>query len=147
MKIRHLILGIILSFTSIEGLFAQSTNGNDPIIPLQPKSALFGDDIMIDSQPLNDQRNVAVCSAFNGWLYAVTTSYDSLNHLSNLDLLRSIDGGITWTFLYGGGYPVGFARIHSLGIVAVGDSISNLKVIESGFYTVSTSQFGQGFLY
>jgi hypothetical protein len=128
MNLRLKFLGIIIALSSMVGLFAQPGNFGEPILPLQPNgSPLFGKDIVIHDQPDRDQRNIAVCSAFNGWLYAAY-SY-SQPHQGYISVLRSIDNGISWNVIGGGGATIfGNKIITNLGIIACGNSLSNIKL-------------------
>jgi hypothetical protein len=117
------------------------------VVPLKPQSLLFGKDIVICDSLNLDQGEVAICSAFNGWLYAIVTYYDSINEGPGAYLLRSIDNGITWTNLYGGSYSSNGGILRSNNIVAIGDSNSNLKVFWSTIYSDTPSDLGGGYVY
>src|SRR5512138_2622294 len=92
----------------ITRLSAQSGFSGGSIVPYSPKSPLFGKDIIIDNQPTQNQRNTAICSAFNGWLFAFSAPYDSTDHTTHFYLLKSVDSGISWNIIhsdiYGGPY-------------------------------------------
>src|SRR5512133_1874567 len=123
-KLRYLILGLFLIITS--GALGQS-----------PTSPLFGKDIVIHDMPDRDQRNVAVCSAFNGWLYAAF-SYDSSLY-THLMVVRSTDHGITWNPFYIFSYAaVKYMVVSSLDIVTVGNNAGNLRLI-IGFSHLDTT--------
>jgi hypothetical protein len=125
----YIFLLIILSFIFLNGLFAQSGSYPFSGLPLNPNiSPLFGKDIVIHDQPSRNQWQVTVCSAFNGWLYALYT-YQKDQMLPAFTLLRSIDNGITWSVLYDG-FEVATIPTHfnSVEIIAPGTSLGNLKV-------------------
>ncbi len=64
------ILGSIFCIFPSVTVFAQYDSGGDYGIPYKTnRSPLFGKDIVIHDMPDRDQRNIAVCSAFYGWLY------------------------------------------------------------------------------
>lgn len=84
----------LLFFSSIF-LSAQTHKNGEPLLPLNPgRSVIFGKDIVIHDQADRDQQSIAVCSAFNGWLYAAY-SYDSIGVLW-LSVWRSTDNGMHW---------------------------------------------------
>lgn len=98
-----------------------------PGLPLNPgQSPLFGKDIVINPQTDKDQRHVAVCSAFNGWLYAVQ-SYVYNNYIG-YSLLRSEDNGISWTTISTMQSTSASVRIIDYNILACGKSEAELKV-------------------
>jgi hypothetical protein len=66
-----------------------------PTLPLAPnRSPVFGKDVVIYDNPGYDETATAVCSAFNGWLYAAC-AFDSADYGVAV-FLRSTDNGITW---------------------------------------------------
>jgi len=87
---------------------------------------LFGSDIIINNQPIQNQRQVTICSAFNGWLFAEYMYNDIYNNAA-VAVLKSIDNGLTWTPFINGVFP-GSRSFNSLELIATGDSISNLKL-------------------
>jgi hypothetical protein len=148
MKTKFTFFIFLLLLFSIQGTHAQTGLFGESSIPLKPQSALFGKDIIIYDSLNVDQEDVAVCSAFNGWLYAVVTYYDSIiNNMPGFSLMRSTDSGITWTFLYGGIYPANSVKFRSNKLVVLGDSLSNLKVFWSTMYSASSSGLGQAFIW
>jgi hypothetical protein len=120
---------LLIHFALITALTnAQSANGFDPVIPFRTdRSVLFGKDIVINNEPQYNQPQVAVCSAFNGWLFAVYSYIDSINEISNIKISRSTDNGISWTQIKD--EYLGEKSLTSLDIEAIGDSVSNLKVL------------------
>ena len=83
---------------------------------------------MINNEPQINQRQVAVCSAFNGWLYAVYSLTDSINNSAAFKVMRSTDNGITWAHIISGVFSEVFKSFTSIDIEVTGDSVSNLKV-------------------
>jgi hypothetical protein len=136
-RFKILILLVFLSITS--GLKSQPMRSNTPIIPLKTaNSVLFGKDIIISDQPGQDQRNVAFCSAFKGWLFSVYSYFDIINAVPAFAIMKSIDNGITWSFIFGGGLVApSDVRFKSVDIAVIGDSVSNLKVVFAGLYSNS----------
>jgi hypothetical protein len=125
MKARLTFIALLLLF--LTGLNAQTGFLGRSEGPLKPQSPLFGKDIVIHDQPDRNQRNLAVCSAFNGWLYAAY-SYSQPDQ-GYISILRSIDNGISWNVIGGGGATIfGNKIITNLGIIACGNSLSNIKL-------------------
>lgn len=132
------------------GLFLMSsaclnaqTFQDTPVLPCQTnRSPLFGKDIVIHDKPDRDQRNVAACSAFNGWLYAAY-SYNNGN-VPYITFLRSTDKGITWNVLMDVVSCSPHQITTKLDIIACGNSISNLKIFLAAAYmdTISELKFG-----
>jgi hypothetical protein len=127
-KLTYLLFAILL--------FAQFGYSQQPVLPLSPNaSPLFGKDIVINDQPTEDQRNVAICSAFNGWLFAFYTYTDEALNPA-IAVMKSTDHGITWAVLSEGSLGPSNCYLHSLSIIATGNTASNLKVyiafVESG---------------
>jgi len=144
MKVQLILLVFIFYLFSFHGLHAQPTKGSDPMIPLQTnRSALFGTDIVIHDQPDRNQRNVAICSAFNGWLYAIFPYFDNNANQDAITLLRSKDNGVSWSLLFD--LTTGFfhSRTIKLEILACGHDTTNLKVFAGYcFYdTITTNQW------
>jgi hypothetical protein len=108
-------------------IYAQSDPRDNLSIPLKSNASPgFADDIIIHDQPGRDQRNVAICSAFNGWLYAVYSYFDGLQGC--ITLLRSEDNGLTWSVLLDGSTGTNHTSIMKVDILGCGFSISDLKV-------------------
>jgi len=108
-------------------------------IPLKSSnSMMFGNDIILNNMPSEDQHHVAICTAFNGWLYAAYTYVDALN-LAAGALLKSVDNGNTWTVIFDETVPGAYSEITSMDLIATGDSLSNLKV-----YLAAVASYGAG---
>ena len=89
---------LLLSFI---GLNAQTGFPGGLTVPSQSdKSPLFGFDTFINNQPQQNQRNIVICSAFNGWLYATYSYFDSNVFQDALTILRSKDNGVTWSVIF-----------------------------------------------
>ncbi len=142
MKVLFKVLFFNLLFFSINGLNAQPGNYENPVLPLkQNGSPLFGKDIVINDQPSQNQRTVAICSAFNGWLFSIYTYVNTLNFPA-FTIMKSIDNGITWTVLNDNFLQAQDYQFKSINIVAIGDSVSNLKVSMAG--VIKTQSFDMG---
>jgi hypothetical protein len=124
-----MVIVFILGIFFVTELFAQSGNVGEPVLPLQPyKSILFGNDNYLNYQPLENQRNVVICSAYNGWLYAAYSCFDQSTLDPSITILRSKDSGVTWSFLLGGPFFWPHAAITKMDILACGHDTANLKV-------------------
>ncbi len=128
MKKIYTFLLIVIPFLTFNGVFAQS--GSFPLsgMPLNPKSSpLFGKDIIINDQPSQNQQNVCVCSAFNGWLYALYTNPNAVQGHPGYKIFKSIDNGITWLLLIDK-YSSIAPFITSSDMIVTGNAVSNLKI-------------------
>jgi hypothetical protein len=123
----------IFFLTSIGGVNAQTVFYGGSGIPLKPQSPSFANDIVIHDSLTQNQRQVKICSAFNGWLYAVYTNHYSKYQCNcpGITILKSIDNGITWNIIDDIPTTQNIDTISSLDIAVGGDSISNLKLFLS----------------
>ena len=150
MKAKLTFLFFILFLITIEGMNAQPGNHGKPILPLQPNgSPLFGTDIIINDQPTQSQQHVAVCSAFNGWLYAAVTYKDPLySNSAVVSVLKSIDNGLSWTIIFDDWFPGGAsdAEYTSVDITTTGNSVPTLKFFLALVAKTTASNFSSGFV-
>jgi hypothetical protein len=127
-------------------LFAQSTQSDPAAIPFKSAgSPLFGKDIIINDIPVQNQRNAAICSAFNGWLYAIYSYRDQYGPRSST--LCSKDSGYTWNLLMDGYVLTPSSRITHLNIIACGNSISELKIFISVAYRDTVNNFYDAYIF
>jgi len=149
MNTRIIALSFFLILLIFNNLYAQTGGNGDPVIPLQQnRSVLFGSDIVIHDQPVQDQRNVVLRSAFNGWLYAGYTYENEINHFPAITIMKSIDNGINWTLLIDMYQPFDNTEIRSVDFTVCGDSVSNIKLFLA-FVIVgkgSTTGIGDGYV-
>ena len=87
---------------------------------------LYGKDIVIHDSLAQNQRNVSVCSAFNGWLYAIY-SYNNQD-IPYCEILKSVDQGITWEVLLNANFGSEHQIITKLQIIVCGNTVSTLKL-------------------
>jgi hypothetical protein len=125
---RRLLLLISLIFLGLIGIL--NAQPNQTRVPLSPfkneKQALFGGDLLIDDNPGRDQRNVVICSAFNGWLYAAYTYY--VETICHCAIVKSQDNGATWTLLIDSPSPWNNVAFTKLDILVCGNDVPQLKL-------------------
>jgi hypothetical protein len=124
------ILTLFLLF-SIIGMKAENGKGKTSSVPYKsPNSILYGMDLLINNDPTEDQRNVHISVAFNGWLFAVYTHNISGGN-AGITILRSTNNGIDWSILddyfYAGAYT-------ACDIVVAGNNLTDLKLFVAGIY-------------
>jgi len=121
MKQRLTILIALVFLFMVNMLYAQ------PGIPLKDNgSVLFGKDIIIGDQPTRNQRDVAVCTAFNGWMYAALSR--NTGSFAGYSLYKSIDFGYSWIALQDFQFSYTDSRIYDLDLLVCGTSESNLII-------------------
>jgi len=117
---------LLLSFI---GLNAQTGFPGGLTVPSQSdKSPLFGFDTFINNQPQQNQRNIVICSAFNGWLYATYSYFDSNVFQDALTILRSKDNGVTWSVIFDAPFGSFHYGISKMSILVCGNDTSNIKL-------------------
>lgn len=97
-----------------------------PLHAQQPDAPLFGKDIIISDKPEEDQRNLVICSAPNGWLYAAYWCHVDTGF--SFFINRSVDSGITWTEITNAHFISTWETIREMDILACGTDPSNIKV-------------------
>ncbi|HTX88385.1 MAG TPA: T9SS type A sorting domain-containing protein [Bacteroidales bacterium] len=145
--LKNFLLTALICLLAINDIFPQENKQGSSMIPFKTvASPMFGKDIIINSSPEQNQRNVAVCSAYNGWLFSIYTYIDSLSNFPFYAILKSVDNGLTWEVLLDS--PIGNAdtELKSISIITLGDSESNLKVFFSGVLTYLSAPTGDGFV-
>jgi len=136
-----LLLFIILSFqATLQNHSSADSRQQDKF----RNSPLFGDNIIIHNVPGQDQNNIAICSAFNGWLYA--TYWYSNNTVPYLVLVKSTDHGKTWVKLYDDMNALQNTIITILNITACGLDTSDLKVFIGGCSKYTPTGNSGGFI-
>src|ERR1035437_1808476 len=145
MKNKYLFFLLAVFLTSIGG-YTQSNFGFSGSVPLKENYApLFGKDIIINDNPDRNQHDVAICSAFNGWLYSVE-AYE-VEGWPSLTLSRSEDNGINWSVIQEYQSSTPDSRFSSVDIMVTGDSVSNLKLFMAFVISNSTLyDLGEGFV-
>ena len=146
MKKISLFLFLMILFASIEG-YSQQNSGFSDGSPYNKKySPIFGKDIVINDTAMGDQRNVTMCSAYNGWLYAAYWEKTVGSSLTSMQftIMKSENNGMNWNLLNkiqtGGPNEI----ITSFKMVATGNSLSNLKIFLGLVYYDSVYKIGTG---
>jgi len=144
MKLRFAVLITTVLLFCVEGVKSQSNI--EASLPLKSTNSMFfGSDIIINNNPSESQHHVAICTAFNGWLYAAYTYVNPLNMAAGA-LLKSVDNGNTWTVIFDETYPAANSEFTSMDLIATGDSLSNLKVYLAAVVEYGTAGLGSGFV-
>ena len=126
---RVLFSAIMILLLMSSGCLKAQTFQDTPVLPYQTNaSPLFGKDIVIHDMPDRDQRNVAVCSAFNGWLYAAYYYTTEPGGHPAIVMMKSVDKGISWTVLWDSSLPVTNSKFSSIKLLTTGNSIADLKL-------------------
>jgi hypothetical protein len=129
MKIKCILLALFLLQFSLTDLRSQSIQNNHfGFTNKYDKSPLFGFDTFINNQPLQNQRNVVLCSAFNGWLYAAYAYFDNSAHEDAVIIACSKNDGISWSVILNGTTDIFHSEVKKLDILACGHDTINLKV-------------------
>ncbi|CAN5357885.1 hypothetical protein BH09BAC5_BH09BAC5_02160 [soil metagenome] len=91
-------------------------------------NSLFSNDVIINSAPTVDQRNVKIATAFNGWTYSAFTTSEAGN--GGIYIRQSRDGGQTWSdFTYSGGPGLDYTAID---LTVTGSDTLNLSLFIAG---------------
>jgi hypothetical protein len=145
MKIRNTIFIYSILILLVSELSGQSiSNNNLPILPLKSASSLlFAEDIIIHDQPDRNQRSIAVCSAFNGWLYAVYSYFNDSCYQEAAVILRSKDNGDNWSVLLEGCIGMFHNRVEKLDILVCGQDTVNIKLFV-GFFSIDSTTTNTG---
>ena len=121
MKTRVLLCLAAAFFLAAAPLQAQSP------VPFQPAAGpLWGNDVIISDIPAEDQRDVCITTAFNGWIYAAYSYASFAGGTGNIVLMRSDDNGQSWSELYRA--ATDYVLPSHLDIIAAGSSTGNLKI-------------------
>jgi hypothetical protein len=125
----------------ITGLsFASAQEINSSARPGIAHQMKFAADQYIYNKPSENQENLHLASAFNGWLYAAYTVNDTLSHKGGISVRYSKDGGITWMHFLNYQYTNSFYPL--TGIVVAGTDTNNLSVFIAGVLkTISTGNY------
>jgi hypothetical protein len=127
-------------------IFANGFAQTRSIPVISDNSMMFGNDIILNNAPTENQHHVAICTAFNGWLFATYSYVNESLHEAAGALLKSVDNGYTWTVIFDELYPLDSSEFTSMDIIATGDSLSNLKVYLAAVVSNNSAGLGDGFV-
>lgn len=127
MKQSFRIILIFVAFLFSVITRAQENHTHGSFIQGLQKSNMFCEDILINDNPDQAQKYLTTCSAFNGWLYAISYFYDSNIHDYYMTLRRSKDQGVIWSTLWEGywGSP---STVLKVKLIASGQDTNSLKL-------------------
>lgn len=138
MKMKLYSIALILLFGLTSNLFGQLAGIINPGYGFNKQDfPMFGKDIVIHDQPTQNQRCLDICSAYNGWLFAVYCYYQ--DYWGYISVQKSTDNGITWVTVYDDIYTLSW-EIRKLQIRAAGNNPSDFKVFIGGY---AFDNFGQ----
>ncbi|HEU4717312.1 MAG TPA: T9SS type A sorting domain-containing protein [Bacteroidia bacterium] len=115
---------------------SQSETHNDARTPSAP-TVQYGNDIIIQNAPAIDQRRVRISVAFNGWVYAAYSTYDSAGVAGGITIRSSRDNGMTWTTV--DSYSPQNIVYPAFDIVVCGTDTNNLTLYLAGVNHNTTS--------
>ena len=125
-------MGLLMMLLFQLNSWAQAEFQGNSAIPYQTGNSLhYGGDVIIDDQPLQDQRGNSLAVAFNGWLYA--------SHVINNEatkswkVLMSIDDGLTWNTIINNPLSADWYTV-ALDIMVCGTSTADLKLYVARIY-------------
>jgi hypothetical protein len=121
------LISFFLLLSSVE-IYAQAGFFGSSTVPLKPESPLFGTDVTIQNSPSQNQRNIVICSAFNGWLYSVYPFWVNGIQQDSIYYMRSKDNGASWSVLANYSWGITHAAITRVNIIACGNDTINLKI-------------------
>lgn len=143
---------ILISFICFLGIIdvnshAQSTYNQSPSSILKEcDNVTFGKDIIINEQSDQSQQTVAICSAFNGWLFCAYSYIDSYENFPHLVLLKSTDNGLTWLAFEDEPWANPGYKFTTLDIITTGDTLPDCKLIVAGVTKLDPYDIGGAFV-
>jgi len=120
------ILSIYLLLIFSETLFGQKNDDASHGISLLGARSSF-DNVVINNQPDQDQRNVTICSSVNGWLFAAYTHIQ--NNVEWVTILKSVDSGHSWEIISDVSSDTPSWRFKKLQVISCGLDTNNLKLL------------------
>lgn len=145
MKTPPLFLFFILLFCfPLNALTQPGFNDGNALQTDSSQSVIFGYDIYINNQPDQDQQQVALCSALNGWLYSAY-SYDNSGYAS-ISVMQSQDGGNNWALLFDGSLGIHNCIFTKIDMVVAGNTVDELRVFLGLIFMDTTNQGGGAYV-
>jgi len=114
-------------FLLVTTINAQNFPSNSPAIPLKEgQEIMFGKDIIINNEPDQNQQNITICAAFNGWMFAAYSYLKPEGVYTTL--LQSTDNGLSWNLKMNSGAPFVNTTITRIALTTSGNTLANLKL-------------------
>ncbi len=127
MKFSRFLFVFILGLTAALPLLAQNQGYPQPQLPFSPSgSPLFGQDIVIDDLPDQNQQMVTIRAAFNGWFYALLTYAE--NTQPRYRVLRSTDHGNSWATVFTAEVWLNHTGISKADLLITGQTDQTIKI-------------------
>jgi hypothetical protein len=117
---------IFAFLVSVFSSTAQVTSGSE----VANRSSSFSSDEIIYPKALEDQRNLHLSVAFNGWLYSAFTINDTLAHKGGIYVAYSKNNGLTWEKFITYQFPNSYYPFTD--IVVAGTDTAHLSVFIAG---------------
>jgi len=102
----------------------------------EQNSVLYGGDIIIDDQPLQDQRGNSLAIAFNGWIYA--SHIVNSENPTSWEVFQSKDDGLTWNLLIDQPLAANWSTV-AMDIMVCGTDVATLKLYVARVYENSST--------
>lgn len=122
------IFTLLVALAGLVQMNAQESHQTTPFPPIVTPQ--YSGDITIQNAPTIDQRRVRISVAFNGWLYAAYSTYDSTANSGGITIRKSTDNGQTWSTM--DSYTVPDIRYTAHDIVVAGTDTNNLVLYLAG---------------
>lgn len=120
MKPSLTLLSVLLAVNSV----AQEVRTAPP--PAPPAAPKYATDAFVQNLPGIDQRRVRIATAYNGFIYAAFSTFDSGAQAGGITIRKSIDGGATWTTL--DAYSTPFISFPVFDLAVTGSTPTDLVV-------------------
>ncbi|MCX6243938.1 MAG: hypothetical protein NTU98_04470 [Bacteroidetes bacterium] len=129
--------GMLIMLLLSLNLWAQDLQDNTSIPFMPANSLLYGGDVIIDNQPTQDQSDVCLSVAFNGWLYAAYIAVDGSYNAWKVWISK--DDGATWQLLIDNPIATNWYT-RALDLVVCGTTVSDLVVYVPRIYQNDVSE-------
>lgn len=121
-------MSLVLALTGIiSGVIAQENKTIKPLLSNDlSREVTFAGDVIINNMPGENQQQVKIATAFNGWLYSAYTTVNTSSGNGGITIRSSRDNGITWNTI--DTYSVSGTLYTDLDLVVAGTDTTNLKL-------------------
>ena len=143
--LKNLITTLAVAFIVAAGPAAINGQNIDPAFPLNPsRSVVFGWDIFINDQPVQDQQESVICSTYDGTLFA-GYYYDN-SGIAYVSIMKSSDAGKNWTLFFNDGLGIGNCIFTRVDLAVIGSTEETLKLLLGGVFVDTTKDGGGAFI-